>query len=116
MLSTAAITTTWEPNLLTLSPDLNHDLWDFDVSPMLSQRLSILVGSKGWKSREKCPSSFKNWQAFAVENFQDACIDEDDHDPYYDAPLMRSRQEYFSKLESLKENALASENVCSIWA
>ena len=29
---------------------------------------------------------------------------------------MRSRQDYFSKMESLDENALASENVGLMWA
>lgn len=117
MLSTAAVTTMCGPSLLALSPNMVQDLWDFDRSlPSFFKGYPRWLAPKAWKSRQRCLDNFKRWQAFAAQNFDNSCIGKDGHDPYYGAPLMRSRQEYFSKMESLDQDALASENVGLMWA
>ena len=117
ILSTAAITTMCGPSLIALSPTMIQDLWEFDRSlPYFFKGYPRWLAPKAWKGRQRCLNNFKRWQAFAAQNFDDSCIDEDGYDPYYGAPLMRSRQEYFSKMELIDQDALASENIGLMWA
>ncbi|MCJ1307351.1 hypothetical protein MMC25_000997 [Agyrium rufum] len=117
MLSTAAITTMCGPSLLEVSPTLISDLWEFDRSlPYFFKGYPKWLAPKAWAARKRCLDGMKRWHQHAVNNFTEDAIEEDGHDKYYGAPLMRSRQEYFSKMESLNADALASENIGLMWA
>lgn len=116
-LSKAAISAMCGPALLELSPFLIDSLWEFDRSlPYFFKGYPSWLAPKAWYHRQRCLDAFKTWQKNAKDNFGERSIDSEGYDPYFGSPLMRARQEYFSKMEDLDENALASENIGLMWA
>ena len=58
----------------------------------------------------------KSWQTYARDNFDESCIEPDGHDRFHGSPLMRTRQDYLSKVESLDSDAIASQDLGLLWA
>lgn len=117
MVTTAAITSMCGPSLLELNPNFIQDLWEFDRSlPYFFKGYPSWLAPNAWKGRKKCLESMKTWHTFAKSRFSDSCIDADGHDRYFGTPLMRARQQYFSKMPMLSDDDIASENIGLIWA
>ena len=117
LMSRAAIEATLGPQLLRINPSFIQDLWKFDNSlPYLFRGLPSWLVPQAYAVRKRCLDTIKAWRKFAEENFDDSCIEHDGHDPYFGAPLMRWRNDYFSKIDALSGDAAASEDFGLIWA
>lgn len=105
------------PVLLEQSPNFVKDFWQFDIDMYyFFKGYPRFLAPRAWRNRTRVLRSLKNWHAFARDNFDDSCIESDGHDRFYGSPLMRSRQEYLPKIDSLDDDALASQDLGLIWA
>ena len=105
------------PVLLKQNPTFGDDLWkmDHDIYYFFKGYPRWLV-PRAYLNRDKVVRSVKDWHSFARNNFNDSCIESDGHDPYFGSPLMRTRQEYLSQINSFDADALASQDLGLIWA
>jgi hypothetical protein len=105
------------PFLLEQSPTFTEDFWKFDSDMFyFFKGWPRWLAPRAWRNRTKVLNSLKNWHAFARDNFDESCVESDGHDRFYGSPLMRSRQEYLPKIDSLDADALASQDLGLIWA
>ena len=117
IMSRAAIEATAGPQLLRINPNFIQDLWQFDNAlPKLFRGLPAWLVPRSWAVRQKCLNTIKEWRRYAEENFDESCIEQDGHDPYFGAPLMRWRNDYFNKIDPLTDAASASEDFGLLWA
>lgn len=117
MISTTAITAMFGPSLLELNPSVVQDLWEFNTSlPYFLKGYPSWLAPNAWIGRRKCLESLKKWHNFAKNSFNDSFIETDGHDRYFGMPMMRARQQYFSKLPMFSDDDIASENLGLMWA
>ena len=117
IVATAAIDAMCGPALTSLNPTWIQDFWDFDRSlPSFLKALPRWLAPKAWSARDRVIDGLKRWHAFAKENFTEDCVDKDGHDPFFGTQLIRNRQDYFSKMDFMTPDALASEDLGLIWA
>ena len=104
------------PVLLDQNPTFVDEFWKFD-SDMLYffKGYPRLFAPRAWRNRTRVLDSLKKWHAYARENYEESCIESDGHDRFYGSPLMRSRQDYLPKVDSLDADALASQGLGLIW-
>ena len=117
LLTAPAIEAMCGPTLLDQSPMFVEDFWRLDKDILsFFKGCPRWLAPRAWKNREKLLASLKNWHAYARENFDESCVEADGHDRFYGSPLMRSRQNYLPKIDSLDADALASQDLGLIWA
>lgn len=105
------------PVLLQHNPAFGEDLWklDSDILYFFKAYPTWLV-PRAYRNRAKLLRNVKNWHAYARNNFDNFCVEADGHDRFYGSPLIRSRQGYLSKVDSLDADALASQDLGLLWA
>ena len=105
------------PVLLAQNPTFIDDFWKFDADMLyFFKGYPRLFAPRAWQNRTRILGSLKRWHAFARDHFEESCIEADGHDRFYGSPLMRSRQDYLPKVDSLYADALASQDLGLIWA
>ncbi|MCJ1394726.1 hypothetical protein MMC18_007606, partial [Xylographa bjoerkii] len=112
LLTAPAIEALCGPELIGQTPSFAEDFWklDSDIYYFFKCCPRFLM-PQAWRNREILLTGIKKWHAYARENFQESLVEADGHDRIYGSPLMRSRQEYLSQVDSLDADALASQDL-----
>lgn len=105
------------PALLDQNPTFGDDFWklDHDIFYYFKAYPKWLA-PRAHQNRAKVLNSVKRWHTFARDNFDESCVEPDGHDRFYGSPLMRTRQDYLSKVDSLDSDAIASQDLGLLWA
>lgn len=112
-----AIETMCGPTLIVQNPTFLNDFRKFDYDLLyFFKSCPRWLAPRAWKNRDQIPTSLKSWHAFARDHFDESSIGEDGHDRFYGSPMMRSRQTYLLKMDSIDANALASQDLGLVWA
>ncbi|KAL8698457.1 MAG: hypothetical protein Q9224_001843 [Gallowayella concinna] len=105
------------PVLLEENPNFGNDFWkmDHDIFYFFKGYPKWLAPS-AFQNRIKLLNGVKHWHTFARSHFDATCIESDGHDRFYGSPLMRSRQQYLTKIDCLDADAIASQDLGLLWA
>lgn len=105
------------PALIDQCPTFVEDFWKLDGDILyFFKGFPRWLAPRAWRNRDKLLDSVKKWHTYARENFDASFVESDGHDRCYGSPLMRSRQNYPSKVDGLNADALASQDLGLIWA
>ncbi|KAL8846387.1 MAG: hypothetical protein Q9221_008529, partial [Calogaya cf. arnoldii] len=105
------------PVLLDENPNFGNDFWkmDHDILYFFKAYPKWLAPS-AFRNRVKLLNGVKHWHTFARDHFDATCTESDGHDRFYGSPLMRSRQQYLTKIDGLDADAIASQDLGLLWA
>ena len=105
------------PVLFDQNPTFGDEFWRIDHDILYFFKAYPKWFAPGaYRNRKKLLDSVKNWHTFAHDNFDESCIESDGHDRFFGSPLMRSRQEYLSRIDSLDADSIASQDLGLLWA
>ena len=117
LVSTSAIEAMCGPALIRMNPKWIQEFWEFDRSlPYFLKGYPRWFAPKAWAARQRILDGVKKWHTYAKARFDESCIDEDGHDPFFGTQLIRQRQEYFGEMEFMDADAMAAEDLGLIWA
>ena len=114
----AAVDSMFGPHLLSLSPHLAHDFWEFDQRmQQLLKRFPSWMTPKASRARQRCLKAMKKWHTFADEHRDDNKVGEEtSYEPLLGTSYTRTMMEHFSALEEMTPDAKASNSLGMLFA
>ena len=97
---------------LSLNPTFVQDFWKFDKAmPKLLQGWPRWMNPSAWQAREKCIEGMRRWRKLCDGPDTSAPVD-----PVFPGnEMIRARWRYFSKMNGLSEEGIASSDLGILW-
>ncbi|KAL1639426.1 Multidrug resistance protein [Diplodia intermedia] len=116
-LTPATITAMCGPALLRLSPDFPRLFWEYNEwVPSFVKGLPRFLIPRAYAVRERLLTSIKAWHCYATqESDKLETKPTGEEDPFWGAKYFRDRQKTLLAVDDYDEDALASEDLGSIW-
>lgn len=97
---------------LQLSPTFVEDFWNFDKAmPKLLQGWPRWMNPSAWKAREKCIDGMRRWRKLSDGRNPSSVTDA----AFSGNEMIRARWRYFSKMDGLSDEGVASSDLGILW-
>ena len=117
VLLSSTIEAIFGPSFFALNPNFCEQFWEFSKRvPRLSKGYTRWITPATYRARDRCLASVKKWHVHFHQQIDPRGTGTyDDWDNLSGAEVMKSRHEYFARVDVFDDDAIASEDLGMIW-